>query len=597
MAQALPEGFVLDEPQTSELPEGFTVDTVATTVTQPSQVVTPPVAPARPSMTDMFARYTNGEFDPSQMEAFEELARRQFAGGTMGISEGQPFKQLVSAAPQDQTIPSGEDVTLRELVEPVATLATGAIAEPLAGIAGIAAGLVPGEEGQAERAVEATREALTYMPKTERGQEILSEVGGLMKPVAEFVGGLEKKFGDTVFDATGSPTLAAAATTIPTVIAETIGLAGGREVVRTTRRVKKRLKEGNIMREIDEAAPTIDKLKETSRGVFKEIDEMGVSVDKGAYSGLVNEIGADLRTSGLDPDITPSAQKALTRLEAVIDEDVSLSGLDTLREVARGAASSLNPKESMLGVKIIEKIDDFLDQADRTSLNVPAHIDNANVGKRYRVARDMWGRARKSELIQESFEKARNQASGFENGIRTQFRAILNNKKKSRFFNREELNAIKKVVRGDKKQNIANLIGRLGFSEGGATNVLGGAVGMGAGATVAGAPGAVIVPIIGQLSRKLAQRMTVAGAEFADQVIRAGSNAKKITEAYLKNTPKELRSSRELSELLTRNDIDLVDLPVSDIVNEAVSLVNERRAELAGAITAATDTQREVENE
>lgn len=573
-----------------ETPSRFEVATEKV-ITQPQADVS--LQPTRPSMTEMFARYTAGEFNPGQSQAFEELARRQFAGGTMGISEGTPFKQPT----EDQAIPSGEGVTLREIVEPVATLATGALAEPIAGIAGIAAGLIPGEEGQAERAVEATREALTYMPKTERGQEILSELGGLLQPVAEFVGGLEKKLGDTVFEETGSEVLAAAAATIPTALTELIGVASGRSAIRATRATKKRLHEGKIAREITEAAPTIEQLKDTARGVYKEIDEMGVSVGREAYNNLVNKMGVDARKSGLDPDITPKAQKALNRFEELVGQDVTLSELDTLRKVAQNAASSLEPAEAALGVRMIGVVDDFLDKSDPSTLKMPKHIDSKNVGKRYRIARDMWGRARKSELVQEAFEKARNQASGFENGIRTQFRGILNNKKKSRFFNREELSAMKKVVRGDKKQNIAKLIGRLGFSEGGATNVLGGAVGMGAGAAVAGTPGALIVPIIGQLSRKLAQRMTAKGAEFADQVIRSGKNARKITEAYLTNTPKAQRSSAELSELLTMNDIDLVDLPDSVLINDAVMLANQRRAELAGAVAAATDAQREVENE
>ncbi len=578
MAQELPEGFTLDQPQSASLPGGFTLDQPET----PSPVVAPQTQ-QRPTMSDMFAKYTAGEFNPDQSGAFEELARRQFS--TLDIGQGSPFKEDMG-------------VNLPGFVEPVATIASAALAEPVAGVAGIVQGLNPlAAEGAAEEAVEATREALTYTPKTEEGGKVLSEIGGLLTPVAEFVGGLEKQLGDTVYDATGSPALAAAATTIPTAVTELIGVASGRAAIRATRATKKRLHEGKIAREITEAAPTIEVLKDTARSVYKEIDEMGVSVKGENYNNLVNRIGADVRKAGLDPDISPKASKALNRLEELIDQDVPLSQIDTLREVARGAANSLEPHESMLGMKIIDHIDDFIDNADSANLKFPAHIDKANVGKRYRAARDMWGRARKSELIQESFEKARNQASGFENGIRTQFRAILNNKKKSRFFSRDELAAIKKVVRGDKKQNIAKLIGRLGFSEGGATNVLGGAVGMGAGATVGGTAGAIIVPIIGQVSRKLAQRMTVAGAEFADQVIRAGSNARKITEAYLKNTPKIERTAQELSELLTRNDIDLLNLPSSELVDSAKLMANQRRAELAGAVAAATDTQREVENE
>ena len=490
-------------------------------------------------------------------------------GDTRRMSHGSPFNE--------------EGVTLPSFVEPAATIASSVIAEPLAGVAGIAQTINPlSREGSGAKAVQATREALTYKPKTDVGIGVLTDIGEAVAPAGDFVGDVEKGLGDKVFGYTGSPTLAAAATTIPTVLMEIAGLAVGKGAVTAARKIKKNLADGKIMREINAAVPTIEKLKDTSRGLYKEIDEMGVYVGSKSYSDLVSSIASDVKKSGLDADITPKANKALIRLEEMVGNDVTLSELDTLRKVAQNAANSIEPAEAMLGVRMINKIDDFLDNSNAKTLEVPQHIDNANVGKRYKVARGMWGRARRSELIQEAFEKARLQASGFENGIRVQFRSILNNKRKRSLFKPDEITAMKEVVHGNKKQNIAKLIGRLGFMEGGSTSVVGSAIGISGGAVIGGPVGAVIVPMIGQLSRNLAKRMTSRGAEFADQVIRAGSNAKDITKAYLKNTPKAQRSSQELSELLTRNDIDLTVLPHDRLTREAVKLAQTRRGELAG---------------
>ena len=49
--------------------------------------------------------------------------------------------------------------------EASAAMLTGMIAEPIAGWAGIIGSLWPGEEGQGARAVEYTRDLLTYQPK------------------------------------------------------------------------------------------------------------------------------------------------------------------------------------------------------------------------------------------------------------------------------------------------------------------------------------------------------------------------------------------------------------------------------------------------
>jgi len=298
---------------------------------------------------------------------------------------------------------------------------------------------------------------------------------------------------------------------------------------------------------------------------------------------LANILEYDARKAGIDPDITPKSHKALKRFKESIGKEISTSELDILRKVAQNAARAKEPADAAIGVAMINNIDDFLDNIGNNALKIPGG-KSIEIGKKYKIARDLWGRARKSELLQESFEKARNQASGFENGVRTQFRSILNNKKQRKFFNKDELKAMETVVRGDTKQNIAKLIGRLGFGEGQATNIVGAAIGSVIGANIFGPGGVVIVPLVGQVSRKLAQRMTVKGAEFADDVIRAGKDAKRITAAYLKNTPEALRSSEELSQLLLRTDIALKDLPNIPLANDARRIAIKNRAALAGTL-------------
>lgn len=525
-----------------------------------------------------------------------------------GIPVDQPVSQFggipVSAAPQPEVtseprpISSDTDTDvgglgdkLASFVEPALTVASGVIAEPLAGLAGLAAAPVAagaralGIDAPLTGAdvVGATREALTYQPKTEAGQAGLQAVGETLAPVGEAFSAAENYLGDAAFEATGSPALAAAAKTIPTAIGEILGMATAKGAVKAVQWAKKAKVGKYVAREISEATPSIDQLKDASRAVYQEIDEMGVAINPESYNRLVRDISADLNKLGLDKTITPDASRALKRLQESTGREVSLSEIDTLRQVAQGAAGSIKPKDAALGASIIDSIDSFLDTADPNNFSRAAEA-GADIGQRYKVARDLWGRARRSELIGEAFEKAKNQASGFENGIRTQFRGIINNKKQRRFFKPAEISAMKRVVRGTKGENIAKLIGRLGFSEGGATNILGGAAGATLGGVVAGAPGAVIVPVIGQVSRKLAQRLTVKNAEFADQVIRAGVNAKRITNAYMKNTPKAQRSAQELSELLMDPGVDFKGMSKSDdLVKQAIDIAKRNQAALVAS--------------
>lgn len=474
-------------------------------------------------------------------------------------------------------------------LEAIAAITTAASAEPIAGIRGIAAQVIPGGQTGAE-AVESTREALSFQPRTAEGQQALTNVAEVIEPVAKVFSEAEKFLGEKTFEATGSPALAAAAQSIPTAITEILGFAAGKGAIRGA----KSLDDTNITREISEAAPSIDQLKDASRAVYKEIDELGFTVKPEAFSGLVQRIETATKRRGLNPKITPKAAAALEEFQSKIDTVLSLDDLDQLRTIAQNAASSLEPPEKLLGTLMIDAVDNFLDDAGASVLARPSG-STVNVAERYGVARSLWGRARRSELLQEAFETARNQASGFENGIRVQFRRILNNKRQRKFFNKSELDAIRRVVRGDKKENLAKLIGRFGFSEGGATNIIGGALGVTAGGLAGGIPGAVIVPTIGQISRQLAQRMTARNAQFADEVVRAGNDARKITRAYIRNTPEAQRNPSELSELLLRSDIDLSTLDQIELGRQAAQIAFDRRtsaASAAGAGALAPDEER-----
>lgn len=86
-------------------------------------------------------------------------------------------------------------------LETAATIASGALAEPIAGVAGIAQSLNPfADEGAGAEAVKSTQEALTYQPRTEAGQESLQATGEALKPVGDFFQDIESGLGDYAFE-------------------------------------------------------------------------------------------------------------------------------------------------------------------------------------------------------------------------------------------------------------------------------------------------------------------------------------------------------------------------------------------------------------
>jgi len=304
---------------------------------------------------------------------------------------------------------------------------------------------------------------------------------------------------------------------------------------------------------LSEAAPTIEGLKTAARGVYKEIDNLGAVVNSSRVDRLGNQLASITRKEGFNRRIHPKVSAALDEFNSVAGRDQTVTQIDTLRKITKAASNSVEPEEKRLGTLMVNKIDDFLDNLK------PADFKKGKgkVGAKYRDARQLWRRAKKSELIEEAFEKARNQATGFENGLRTQFRQILNNKRKSAGFTAPELAAMRKIVRGGSAENMAKMIGRFGFSEGQASNMLMGSLGVAGGAAAGGPAGAVAVPLIGQVSRNLAQKLTRNNANAANLIVKAGSNGSRIAKAYIKGIPARDRSAAELTELLLRPDVAL----------------------------------------
>ena len=120
--------------------------------------------------------------------------------------------------------------------EAALTIGSSLIADPVAGLAGIAQSLNPfADEGSGADAVEATRDTLTYQPRGEAGQEYLQNIGEVMQPAAEVFQQGEQFLGDQVYSKTGSPELAAIAYSLPTAVLEAIGIKGTGAAKRTAK--------------------------------------------------------------------------------------------------------------------------------------------------------------------------------------------------------------------------------------------------------------------------------------------------------------------------------------------------------------------------
>ena len=510
-----------------------------------------------------------------------------FPDGTNQAQMGEAIDSFFMEQAQPQQDPSFGQQALGA-AENVGALVSGAVAEPIAGLAGIAQSLNPfAEEGAGARAVEATREALTFAPQTEAGQAQQQAIGETLAPVGEALSGAEKFLGDETLKLTGSPALAAAAFSLPTAALELLGVKGSKRLTGAAKEPSKRA----IKKAVVESAPEVEQIKSASRAVYKEIDDSGVSVKPESFDALTNNIKRATAKAGRDVDVTPRAEAAIRRLDRELGQAKSLGDIDTIRTVTQGVANQLDPTEKALGNIMITEIDDFLDNlkaADLTGGTQKA----ADTGKKFKAARKLWGRARRSELLTEAITRGEDVAAGAEAGIRNEFNRILRSKKLSKFIPKDEQALMRDVVKGDFAQNFTRLIGKTGLSIDRSPNVFGSIVaGGGLGTVIGGSTGALAVPIIGTVSKQIAQKLTRNKAAFTQSMTRAGTDGERIAKAYLSAVPKAKRSIQDLSDLLADPKVSIDDLEfiANKTVQDALELAKGKRV-INLAIGAASGT-------
>lgn len=107
----------------------------------------------------------------------------------------------------------------RSRLEALMSLASGAVAEPAAGIAGLY-GLVRGGADEGVRMIDKVRGKLTYAPRDPRGQQ---EVGRALSPLTKLLDRSRSAMGDATYNATGSPVASAAAYAAPDALLSVLG--------------------------------------------------------------------------------------------------------------------------------------------------------------------------------------------------------------------------------------------------------------------------------------------------------------------------------------------------------------------------------------
>lgn len=254
------------------------------------------------------------------------------------------------------------------------------------------------------------------------------------------------------------------------------------------------------------AADSPDQMRAAANQLYQQADQV-TGLPRQSFTQSAQGIINDAARKGMDADLTPGAAKVADRIaDAATDPQATIGfrELDILRRKAAVPAGNIaNRTESAIGSQMVEGIDDFISSVD------------PNLSGVVKEARDLWGTLRRVEMVQGAIAKARNTASGFENGLRGEFRKILNNPKLRRGLNAQEIAAMEQVVRGTKAGNLLRQIGRIGIGLSGQSNGLGAAIGGIAGTAAGGPIGGAAAIGLGTGAKALAERSTRSAADRA----------------------------------------------------------------------------------
>ncbi|NQX96146.1 MAG: hypothetical protein HRT64_14735, partial [Erythrobacter sp.] len=177
-------------------------------------------------------------------------------------------------------------------------------------------------------------------------------------------------------------------------------------------------------------APSREALKNEASTAFKAAEDAGVRLSERSRGSLVQGISDDL-SKKYRPGVHTETKKVLAEFNSFIESQPTLSNLQDYRSFVVGQLRNIDPNKKMerefLG-QIIENLDNYAERISVFDVVYNAGGRKAALDQLKR-GRELWKRLRKDEILEEAFFKAQNQASGFENGLRTQFRQIVNNKR------------------------------------------------------------------------------------------------------------------------------------------------------------------------
>lgn len=269
------------------------------------------------------------------------------------------------------------------------------------------------------------------------------------------------------------------------------------------------------------AAPTVDDLRAQASALYDEARQLGITAtqqDTQALQSTMTNILTDaglISPTGRMATSYPKISDAMRMIDDYAQTEMNPTQMQQVRRLLQGAAQSADPAESRLGSMMIREFDNFTDP----------------LAPQFREANRLWRDAAQGDLIQQTIDLAGIRAgqytgSGFENALRTEFRALARQITRGTLNVSEDMAAlINRIASGGTVENLARDLGKAAPRGVVSTGLAGGVPFMVGNAV--GGPGLGILAggaalTAGEIGRRAATAMQTRNAGLLDALARSG---------------------------------------------------------------------------
>ena len=335
---------------------------------------------------------------------------------------------------------------------------------------------------------------------------------------------------------------------------------------------------------LTESLPNQKALKGASNYIYEQLKE--VKLKKGESARLSSNITKFLAEETTTDPMYGTIRNRLGKLTQSIEEgNVDFKTLDTARSKLM-EQSTVKGEVGRAAKQAAQVLDDAILKLEA---DAPASIgEGRSTASAIKVARELWRRQSTVGQLQDIFDTTARKlradgakAQPFETQLRKEMGKLLNSKKKSLFFTKQEKKIIDDFIDG---KPIDNFLEKIGSAAGSAERLsLGSLTGLATTTAYATQNPSIVVPSIaiaagagtGLLIIEAAKKASLNALKRNGNLMKssielAGADGLTLARRYMSYTPKDKRKPQELAALLISNNMDMVAFRESAFANSGI---------------------------